>query len=711
MSRAELSFRAAAVKTPCSKSVRPAWLWASFAVLSLVKLWLVSGQTLYTNCDSIYDEWLFVKLAGSLLDGQWLGPYNQSTLIKGMFYPLWIAVTHATGLPLLLSQHLLYIAACFVLMIAIGPLVPHRTVFLLTFILVLFNPMSYTEGVMAATLREGIYPALTLLVVGCTLGFLVRHDGPLSKLIPWSAGLGLALSSFWLTREEGVWIVPFILFVFGLASFRACTTTSRYRSKILLCALPFTVWLVSLGIVAGMNKIHYGIFSTSESKAPSFLAAYGALCRVKHAHWEPTIPVPKETRERLYAVSPSFAALKPFLEADLQARSGDLTKKIFLERYAQDHEVRATLNTNLRLYLGKDSSDTWVKMWYSGKWLAGEAVGGDFLWPLRDAVAAAGYYSSAASASKFYGRLASEINSACSDGRLACDSERATLAPPWHHEYAVPLVRTLLSGALFLVRFENFSAHSQPSIGQEKPLAYVRKITRDRLLPAEINVAGWAFSPEAPISLSVSAKDGDPRKAAITSGQRSADVYDSFLSMGTGIQNALHSRFEIATYCTEGCFLDIKSGNHLMKRVPLDGTTRTLNTPGVRLQIDRFEYRNASKRKVRIDAVKTGILESIGSTYQFVLPLLSVAGFVLYILYTVRFFRKTTFSIPWIIATGLLIAIISRLFVISFIHVSSFPAITTRYLSPLYPLLLTFLSVVLNHCLRTLDKKRTARFS
>jgi hypothetical protein len=62
-------------------------------------LWLVSGQTLYTDCNSIYDEQLFLNLAGSLLNGQWLDPYNQSTLIKGMFYPLWIAAMHAFGVP------------------------------------------------------------------------------------------------------------------------------------------------------------------------------------------------------------------------------------------------------------------------------------------------------------------------------------------------------------------------------------------------------------------------------------------------------------------------------------------------------------------------------------------------------------------------------------------------------------------------------------
>jgi len=593
-------------------------------------------------------------------------------------------------------------------MVAMGPLVHRRAVFALLFITLLFNPMSYTERVMTATLRKGIYPALTLLVIGCTIGFLIRHVQPLSKLIPWLTGLGLSLSAFWLTREEGVWIMPFILFVIGLAFLKIFTTKPINWGRIFFFAFPFAVWLIPLGAVAGMNKIHYGIFATSECRSPDFLAAYGALCRVKHAHWQPTVPVPKETRERIYLVSPAFAELKPFLEPDMEKRSGDaISRKIFLDRYEKDPELRETINVYLRLYLGKDSRDSWVQKWYSGAWLTDEVCGGDFLWPLRDAVATSGYHSSGISASKYYRRLAAEINAACSDGRLACSAERATMMSPWHDEYTVPLIRTFFSSIGFLVRFENFSPQSKPSVGPEESLAFSRKITQDRLLPPEVYIAGWAFTPEAPISLSVSSENGKPWKAVATLDKESDDVYRYFLSKGIDIPNASHSRFEMTTYCTAGCYLDIKSSDFLIKRLPLDGSTRSVNTPKLCVQIDNFEYENASPQQVKASAIKTRILESIGKAYQFIMPILGAAGLILYIIVTLRLLTKATLSIPWIINTGLLIAILSRSFVVSLIHVSSFPAISTRYLSPVYGIFLIFVSMALYTDLWTSHKKAT----
>jgi hypothetical protein len=349
----------------------------------------------------------------------------------------------------------------------------------------------------------------------------------------------------------------------------------------------------------------------------------------------------------------------------------------------------------LRLYLGAGSGDFWVQKWYSGVWLSDEALAGDFLWPLRDAVAAAGYHSSGLSASKFYRRLAAEINTACSEGRLTCGAERATLVSPWHEEYTVPLIKTFLSSIGFLVAYENFSPRSKPSIGQKTSLEFSGNITRDRLLPPEIYISGWAFTPALPISLSVSSENGKPRKAIATVGKESDDVYRYFLSQGEDIPNALHSRFELSTYCTADCYLDIKSGAVLIKRLPLDGGTRSVNTPGLHAQIDNFAYKNASPHEVKMDAIKTGILESIGKAYQFAMPILSVAALLVYIICTLRLFREPDLSIPWIINTGLLIAIVSRLLVVSVVHVSSFPAINTRYLSPVYAILLMFVSMAL----------------
>jgi hypothetical protein len=63
-----------------------------------------------------------MNIAKALLSGNWLGPYDNTVLAKGPIYPIWIAIVSASGMPLLLAQHLLYVAACVLFVSAVKPL-------------------------------------------------------------------------------------------------------------------------------------------------------------------------------------------------------------------------------------------------------------------------------------------------------------------------------------------------------------------------------------------------------------------------------------------------------------------------------------------------------------------------------------------------------------------------------------------------------------
>ena len=422
----------------------PLWGKVAFLGLALVKLWLVSGMSLYAIGNALYDDRLFLNLANAILAGDWLGPYNNLTLAKGPFYPLWIAATFQLGIPLLLAQHLLYIASCAVFIIAVRPVLSRLSILLLMWAVLLFNPMSYTAGVMTRVIREGIYPSLTILVTAGAVGLLARHDRPPKNLFPWSICLGCCLSAFWLTREEGIWMIPSVVAIIGFAVVRMRQRRpDRLPILSLICVLPFCIWMIAIGTVAGINKNRYGLFTTNEFKSHDFLAAYGALTRVKHAHWQRYYPVPRETRGRIYRISPAFAELAPLLEG----------------------------------YIGA----AWFSSGCSDASLCEDIGGGWFTWALRDAVAAAGYYKSAESAANYYRRLAQEINAACDGGQIECGAERASMTPPWHSGYASPLLNKLMRGAAYLGRFGDFYARPIPSTGTEDSLKLFRDLTGSQL--------------------------------------------------------------------------------------------------------------------------------------------------------------------------------------------------------------------------------------
>jgi hypothetical protein len=389
-------------------------------LLSLVKLWLVSGQEFYA-ATSLDDDLMFLANAKFLLKAEWLGPYSQWTMTKGPFYPLWIAVTTVSGIPLFFTQHLLYIIACSIFLLSIRFTVQKPVMLFLIFVILLFNPMSFSDPIGTRAAREGIYPALTILILSGAIGMMIRYDRPLKILSLWSLGLGIALSAFWLTREEGIWMLMPILTIVGITALRV------YRAKLgdsvlrlIFCILPFVILLVSLFTVATINKTYYGIFSTVEFKWPPLLDAYGSLTRVKHANWNPKIPVPRKTREKIYEVAPSFAELEEYLDGP--------------------------------------QSKIWINDSCYNLSICDDIAGGWFVWAFRYAVADKGYYHSGETTMTFYKRLASEINTACDEKRLDCGPARSTLISPWHAEYAWPLLTTIVDAAVYLAEFRESRA-------------------------------------------------------------------------------------------------------------------------------------------------------------------------------------------------------------------------------------------------------------
>ncbi|MDA8239737.1 MAG: hypothetical protein M0Z67_05100 [Nitrospiraceae bacterium] len=649
-----------------------------------MRIWLTSSQRLTALGWAIYDDRLFLNLGDSLKKGNWLGAYSDLTLAKGPFYPFWIAAMSKLGVSLLLSQHLLYVASCFLFVIAARPLLRTPLSMFLVFTVLIFNPMSYSQPMMTQVLREGIYPALTLFVVSCAVGLLVRATRPATTFTPWAAGLGLSLSAFLLTREEGIWISPFLFVVVGAAALRVWSTSSGLWRSLSVVVLPLTLVVVIMGCVAGMNRTRYGLFTVNELKSTDFLDAYGALLRVKHVGSDPVVPVPREVRSRIYAVSPAFAELRPFLEGDLGRHWLDVVKNL-RKLYEEDPQFAR----KARVFLDGDPSGIWKRAFFDEK---REIMGGWFIWAFRDAVAAAGYHSSCPAAAAYYRRLGVEVNAACAEGRLDCLGKRSTLLPPWRNEYAPLLLKTFVWGGLSAIRFEGTNVHSDPSIGDEKSFKLFRDVTLENLSPSEFRVQGWVFSPDRRLDIAVVKNNGVPVKESVP--LPSPDVYAHFLSKGADVSNARNCRFDMRLALYSGaCCLSLSSGGKLIRNIPLDGSVTYLDSDGLHFHLEVLGTKK--------DSMKLRVLSGIGRLYQSSMPILVILSLIGYAVVGILACRRRRGGEIPTIATALALAIIARLCMLAVIHVTSFPAIIPQYLAPLYPLLILFVALVLtDSCLK-----------
>src|SRR6266851_3550357 len=172
----------------------------AIGALVLLRLWL--GSRLHvTPKVAPHDDLLFLDQAKALLDGQWLGKLDALTLIKGPFYPLFIAATQVAGIRLIAAEQWFYVASCGLFAVALTPWVPSRW--------------------------------------GRALALAVRTA--------WALGLGFALSAFWLTREEGIWIVPSLLALASIAVLQLRGWPAA-RAKTLLHAAVIPAFLLVASI-------------------------------------------------------------------------------------------------------------------------------------------------------------------------------------------------------------------------------------------------------------------------------------------------------------------------------------------------------------------------------------------------------------------------------------------------------------------------------
>jgi len=424
------------------------WWWVVAIGIAGYKLALQRSQPLFAIGGTIHDDALFVKLAGHLVRGEWLGPYDQLTLAKGPAYSLFIAGNFFTGLPLTFTQGLLYAAACAIVVWSINPLLKANWAKLLGFTFLCYNPLTYEATTMSRLLRQHLTIPLGMIVAAALIALCLRRDQPRANQVGWSILGGLSLGVFWITREEGVWILPMVGLVMAALIF---TGWKEGRPAFIGILTVVVVWVgcaaIPYTLVAYQNQKHYDWFGVVDMRSAEFADAMGALMRIEVGPNRAQVPVNREAREAAYLVSPAFAELRNHLE------EGPIAQK-WMEKQRYPFEER-------------------------------QFMAGWFLWALRDAIAAAGYADSAGEFLDYCERLAAEINQACEDDRLPAGPPRSGLTPRWHDSYGEGFKEAwwpFLDQAMRLTQFNTIVPFSQ---GTDDDIRLFVDLSWDNLSPSE----------------------------------------------------------------------------------------------------------------------------------------------------------------------------------------------------------------------------------
>jgi hypothetical protein len=420
-----------------------------FWIIGLIffKYFLISAQSMDFITNAVFDDAWYVKHAFSLANGQWLGNYSSFTLLHGISYPFFIAVSNFLGLSLPLAQYILLVLSAIVFIYAIAPLIKNRAWLIILFVVILFNPMNSGYPI-TRILREGIYTSLGVLVFGAFIGMLVHRNQSKGSLLRWSLLASGVLFFFWNTREEGIIAIPPLLWfsIWGIFIVLREKVTSRetnhFQEKIscqirksFLFMLPFILLGAGNTMIATINYFFYGKFIVNELTSGTFPKANTALTKIYDDENKLMVPVTNKMLQQAYEVSPSFRQVKPILDN----------------------------KDNLFRKLGPSYPDE-----YEGGW---------FYFAFRSAADQAGMHQNLTKAQEYYQSIANEINRAFHDGRLKKKELVSLLSFTWDTRFTRPFLRKTKESLFFAISFNGYAPNPRYHKNNPEQISAFQNIT------------------------------------------------------------------------------------------------------------------------------------------------------------------------------------------------------------------------------------------
>lgn len=372
--------------------------FSRFLIVALLLGWvkhaLSMSLPIYALSTAGFDDRLMVNLAYSIMNGEWLGAYNSNTFVKGVGFPLFLVFSRVLGFSYLSSVSMFYIGSCILFIRSIQPMFKRAWQAVLVYGVLLFNPVTigYTTQ---RVYRNGLTPSQVLLILGCCFAIFLRRKEPLKKWWGWAVGAFASVGFFWQTREDAIWIAPFLFIFLIIMVVLFLKEQKGLKDKIkksLAAFLPVLGIPVSILLVSAINYHYYGVFISNELSQGSFSDALQAMYTAQTDTPEiEYVTVSQEKLGQLYTYSPSLEGIQDELTSWSELFST-------YDRHPED----------------------------------GEVEDGYFFWVLRLAAEEAGYYESPQKAEAFFTQVASEIQSAVDSGALEKTwSMPSALMPPW----------------------------------------------------------------------------------------------------------------------------------------------------------------------------------------------------------------------------------------------------------------------------------------
>lgn len=271
-------------------------------ILTIIRLFMSLNLPIYYFKNLLLDDRLMIELADALNLGNYLGDYSNVTLIKGIIYPLFLFFCQYFKLSYPLMLTIFYILSCIYFGTSLNKIVNNKKIVVVIYLVLLFNPISYSMEVYQRIYRNALSLSETLVFFGLIIR-LVASNKTKNNIINYIL-LGLITSIMLLTREDSMW--AFVTIVI-LIIYKVFVNKNKIS---LLSLLPIMVIIISLNVVSIVNYHYYGIYTYNEINNSEFSKAYLKIQEIKDEKKETRYSITKDTFYKLADLSDKFDITK-----------------------------------------------------------------------------------------------------------------------------------------------------------------------------------------------------------------------------------------------------------------------------------------------------------------------------------------------------------------------------------------------------------------
>jgi hypothetical protein len=328
-----------------------------------------------------HDDYLMVNRAFNLLEGLWMGEYDQFALAKDLGFSVFLYISSKFNISYINATTILLFSAILLNIYAIQKIIKMNFAKMILIATPLFLFPIQLVFEYRIIYRDLLIATLILILLGLSI-YLVYLINDFQTIRYWmikfyTSTISLSLFFTFLFHIRGKTPSAFVILVAITFFIIKKYWSRRGKDKINLIFAILILLIIPMVITQSIMKINeknYGVGIVNDYSYGEFPQAMKSISRLKPVPVEPFIAVSTEQREKAYAISSKFSELSDIIEAPDN----------FWKKFSCDN-----------IGICDDISTGWI------------------YWAIRDAASQRGYFKSLEENQDYFREITSQITNYC----------------------------------------------------------------------------------------------------------------------------------------------------------------------------------------------------------------------------------------------------------------------------------------------------------